>query len=108
VIHRHLDYPRDTPAEALPRAAIVDILERGDLADWQPIATAIANDPTGPFAEDVLRLIETFPMYGTSALWRAWIDRRRARAESTRQVDRPRPRGAHGADPRARPPRAPR
>lgn len=82
--HRHLEYPPDTPVEELPAAAIVDLLERGDLEAWQPIAAAVARDPLGPFAEKVMRLLDAYPMYGTSPLWRAWIDRCRARAERAR------------------------
>jgi len=81
VKHRHFELRSGMPAEELPSAAIVDMLERGDLTDWRPIADAIARDPNGELAEKVLRLIDVYPMYGTSALWRAWIDRTRARAE---------------------------
>ena len=79
--HRHLEIPPGTPAEELPSAAIADLLERGDLADWKQIAGAIARDPNGELAERVMRLVDAYPMYGTSALWRAWIDRARARSE---------------------------
>jgi hypothetical protein len=81
VIHRHLSYPADVAAEELPSAAIVDVLERGDLDQWRPIASAVARDPHGAFASRVLELVSVHPMYGTSPLWRAWIDRCRARAE---------------------------
>lgn len=84
MIHRHLAITPDTPVEDLPAAAIVDLLDRGDLGDWQPIAVAVARDPFGPFAAKVRELIDHFPMYGTSALWRAWIDRCRAREEGRR------------------------
>lgn len=73
--HRHLVYPPGTPAEELPAAAVVDLLERGDLDAWRPIAAAVARDPAGPFASRVMRLLDAYPMYGTSPLWRAWIDR---------------------------------
>ncbi len=79
--HRHLEVVSGTPAEALPLAAIVDILQRGDLDDWRPIARAIRRDPMGELAGKVLRLVDAYPMYGTSSLWRSWIDRCRARAE---------------------------
>ena len=79
--HRHLEVRPDTPVEERPLAAIADLLERGDLDDWRPILAAVARDPHGAFATRVLRLVEERPMYGTSALWRAWIDRCRARAE---------------------------
>ena len=78
--HRHLQFPPDTPPEAVPSAAIVEILQRGDLADWRPIAVAVARDPFGEFAERVARLADAYPAYGSSPLWRAWIERCRVRA----------------------------
>jgi len=81
MIHRHLAHVADTPPERLPSAALVDILERGDLDDWRPIAAAIAAEPRGPLAARLLRLVSAYPLYGTSSLWRAWIDRCQARHE---------------------------
>jgi len=69
---RHLDYAPDTAVTELGAAAIDDLLERGDLEAWTPLLGAIARDPWSPVAETVLH-----PMYGTSALWRTWIGRRR-------------------------------
>lgn len=82
--HRHIDYAAETPPAELPHAAIIDILDRGDLSDWKPIATAVARDPYGPLAHRVARLVDTYPMYGTSPLWRAWIEHCRTRAEGRR------------------------
>lgn len=81
MIYRHLDYPEHTPVTALGDAALDDLLDRGDLADWRPLAQAISADPFGEVAERVLRLCDANPRYGTSPLWRAWIARRRAMAE---------------------------
>jgi DNA-binding Xre family transcriptional regulator len=78
MIHRHLDYAEGTPVAALGDAALDDLLDRGDLNDWRPLAKAIATDPFGDLAERVLRLCDANPRYGTSSLWRAWIARRRA------------------------------
>ncbi len=78
MIHRHLDYPKETPPERLPVAALVDLLERGDLDDWQPLAAAIARDPHGDLAQRVERLLDAYPLYGTSPLWRAFLERVRA------------------------------
>lgn len=78
--HRHLDYPEDTPVTALGDAALDDLLDRGDLRDWRPLAKAILVDPFGEVAERVLRLCDANPKYGTSPLWRTWIARRRAMA----------------------------
>ena len=81
MIHRHLKVPDTAPPEAQPLARIVDLLQRGDLDDWKPIAQAIRRDPAGQFADRVLRLLAAYPSYGTSPLWRAWIDRCRSRLE---------------------------
>lgn len=79
---RHLDYPSATPVGELGPAALEALLDRGDLESWTPLVRAIAEDPWGATADTVLRLCEAHPMYGTSALWRTWIERRRARPES--------------------------
>ena len=79
--HRHLELRPGIPPEDLPSVAVADILERGDLADWKPLAEAIARDPWGKLAKSLSRLVDAYPMYGTSALWRAWTDRCRARIE---------------------------
>lgn len=79
MIHRHLDYD-DLPAPQRGLAALDDLLDRGDFTDWRPIAKAIAADPLGDLADQVLRLCDAHPMQGTSPLWRAWIAARRARA----------------------------
>jgi len=74
---RHLDYGADTPIEAMGPAALDALLERGDLHDWAPLLHAVVRAPWGRTAETVLRLCDAHPMYGTSELWRAWIERRR-------------------------------
>jgi hypothetical protein len=74
---RHLDYDEGTAPEELGAAAIDDLLDRGDLQAWAPLARAIHADPTGDLADTVLRLCAAHPMYGTCAMWRAWIERLR-------------------------------
>lgn len=78
---RHLDYPPGTPVVELGPAALDALLDRGDLENWTPLVRAIADDPWGETADTVLRLCEAHPMYGTSMLWRAWIERRRGHSE---------------------------
>lgn len=80
---RHLDYPDDVAADELGSAALDDLLERGDLQDWAPLLRRIAEDPHGRLAAKVLAVCEAHPMYGTSQLWRAWIERRRGEARRT-------------------------
>lgn len=79
--HRHLVSPEGTPVEQLDSAALDDILDRGDIADWAPLAAAVRRDPDGALAQRLLALVQAHPMYGTSPLWRDWITGlRRARA----------------------------
>lgn len=80
MIHRHLDVPPDTAPEDLPSAAIADILDRGDLDDWRGIAAAVARAPRGELAKRISALVDAFPSYGTSPLWRAFLERCRVRA----------------------------
>jgi hypothetical protein len=75
---RNLDYGADTPVEDLGPAAIDSLLERGDIGDWAPLLRAVADDPWGRTAETVLHLCDAHPMYGTTELWRGWIERRRS------------------------------
>lgn len=73
MIHRHLDYSQGTPPAQLGPAAVDDLLDRGDLADWAPLARAVADEPWGPLADTILRLCTAHTMYGTSRLWPAYI-----------------------------------
>ena len=79
MISRHLDYAPGDPVQALGLAALDDLLDRGDFADWTRLAEAVAADPHGPLADRVLGLVDAHPMFGTSRLWRGWIERRRDR-----------------------------
>jgi DNA-binding XRE family transcriptional regulator len=91
VIHRHLEIAPGTPIDELPLAAIHDRLDRGDLDDWRPLLRRIASDPQGKLAGAVERLVDEYPMYGTSPLLRSWIELCRAR-HAARALD--------GAEPR--------
>lgn len=78
MIHRHLDIPEGTAVEDLGLAALDDLLDRGDLSDWAPLAKAILAEPEGRLANSVVGLCEAHPMYGTSVLWSSWIKSLRA------------------------------
>jgi len=78
---RNLDYSAETALADLSPAALDDLLERGDLNDWAPLAAAVRADPHGALADMVLHLIDANPKYGTSPLWRHWIGRLRRRSK---------------------------
>ena len=50
--HRHLVHEELTPA------AIEDILDRGRMTDWEPLITAIEDNPHGGIAETTRKLCE--------------------------------------------------
>lgn len=82
--HRHLDVGSDTPVSALGSAALDDLLDRGDLDDWEPLLREIRRNPRGDVADRVLHLVERHPMRGTSPLWRGWIAKQRAASSPAR------------------------
>lgn len=69
--HRNL-----VPGSESTTAAIVDVLDRGTLADWRDLARRIRDDPTGEYARKVRRILEHTHFYGTSILWLDYLDRR--------------------------------
>ncbi|HVS62626.1 MAG TPA: helix-turn-helix transcriptional regulator [Thermoanaerobaculia bacterium] len=85
MIHRHLDIPGELSVRELPLAALHDLLERGDLDDWRPLLREIEERPNGEVAKEVARLIDAYPMYGTSPLLRGWLERCRHRLLPSRR-----------------------
>lgn len=75
--HRHLDIDPATSVTELGAAALDDLLDRGDLADWQPILREVRRDPWGTVANRIMGLVDGHAMYGTTPLWRAWIEEQR-------------------------------
>lgn len=88
MIHRHLDLVPDLPVRELPLAALHDLLERGDLDDWRPLLQEIEERPDGEVARAVERLVDVYPMYGTSPLLRAWFERCRHRFAGSGREER--------------------
>jgi DNA-binding XRE family transcriptional regulator len=75
--HRHLSGDDPGDPRQLGLAALDDILDRGDLSDWAPVAARVSSDPWGPLADAVLELVDAHPMAGTGTLWRRWVHERR-------------------------------
>lgn len=88
MLRRNLDYPEDAPVTELGAAALDDLLERGDLESWAPIARAVRADPHGVLAGTILQLCQSHRMYGTSFLWRTWIEGMRGRSGGLASIRR--------------------
>lgn len=68
--HRHIkDGYEDTVA------AVEDVLARGTVADWRELAERIRREPTGPAARFLQTVLEHVPMYGTTVIWRDFLQR---------------------------------
>jgi hypothetical protein len=72
--HRHLTHEELTPA------AIEDILDRGRMADWEPLVTAIQADPYGAIAEKTQELCER-PLCGSPVFRRVIAAARKAQPQ---------------------------
>ncbi|PSR32882.1 MAG: hypothetical protein C7B46_12415 [Sulfobacillus benefaciens] len=55
-------------------AVVADILERGTLADWRKLAREVCKDPQGPYARAVRRVVENTHFYGTTILWKDFLN----------------------------------
>lgn len=80
MLRRNLDYPQDLPVTELGAASLDDLLSRGDLESWLPLAQTVQREPHGALADTILQLCQSHEMYGTSSLWITWIDLLRRRS----------------------------
>ena len=71
--HRHLSHQRLTPA------ALDDLLENGNLADWQPVLARVRRDPYGLVAMRIAELLDARDYEERGALWRSYLDQSRSR-----------------------------
>ncbi len=90
MLRRNLDYDQNVPITELGAAALDDLLERGDLESWVPLAQAVQSEPHGGLADTILRLCESHEMYGTSNMWITWIERLRRQSGGLASIRRQR------------------
>ncbi len=74
--HRNLNH------KDLTLAAIDNIIERGELPDWVPLLRAIERDPYGDVASKTLRICKAREVYGSTAVFRRFVETKRARSET--------------------------
>lgn len=58
--------------------AVEDVLDRGSVDDWRELARRVVDDPDGPAARSLQVVLDNVPMYGTTALWRHFLEEVRA------------------------------
>ncbi len=66
---------RNVVPELSPNTAVVaDILDRGTVSDWRRLAREVRNQPEGPYARAVRRVVEGTHFFGTTILWKDFLD----------------------------------
>ncbi len=67
--------------------AVEDILDRGSVEDWRELARKVRQNPHGEAARSLRIVLANTYMYGTTAIWRAFLERveRRHRQEGCPQ-----------------------
>jgi hypothetical protein len=79
---RNIDASPADPVETWPYEALVTVVDRGLVPDWQPVFRAIQRSPWGLVARRVERYLAYREPDGVGTLFRLAIDRARARAEA--------------------------
>jgi DNA-binding transcriptional regulator YiaG len=84
---RNVSASPDDPVETWPFEGILAAIERGTLPDWRRLARAIAADPWGPVARQVLEALQLAHPYGTAELLESVVANvREHAAESERAI----------------------
>jgi DNA-binding transcriptional regulator YiaG len=74
---RNITASPNDPVETWPFEGILAAVERGTLPDWRRLAQAIAADPWGPVAQQVLEAVRISHPYGTTELLEGAVARAR-------------------------------
>lgn len=75
--HRHLNPGYEDSVEA-----VEDVLERGTVDDWRALAARIRQDPDGRAARALRVVLKNRYFYGTTAIWRRFLERLEAGKDS--------------------------
>jgi hypothetical protein len=67
--HRHLVDGYEDSVEA-----VQDVLERGSVEDWADLARRVSIDPHGAAASALTIVLDHGYMYGTTVIWRRFLD----------------------------------
>ncbi len=88
LLHRN-EHPPTGPVERWPMSAVLDVLDRGSVADWVPVVRALMRDPRGEFARALEQALQGTYLYGTSALFLTLIARLRDEREDPSTFPKP-------------------
>ncbi len=67
--HRHILEGHEQSVEA-----VEDVLARGSVGDWRALAAVVRAEPAGPAAQALRVVVQHVPMYGTTNLWRWFLE----------------------------------
>ncbi len=67
--HRHIGEGYEHTVEA-----VEDVLARGSVEDWRQLAAAVRAEPRGAAARSLRIVLDHVPMYGTTNLWRGFLE----------------------------------
>lgn len=81
VAFRNVDASPDDDVRTWPFEGLVEVIDRGLVADWQPVFAEIRCSPWGTVARRVERYLGYREHDGVSTLFRLVIDRARADAD---------------------------
>lgn len=79
---RNVDASPSDPVDTWPFEALVEVLERGLVTDWQPVFAEIRTHPWGETSRRILRWADNADDRAAAALFRAAINRARERMQS--------------------------
>ncbi len=83
---RNVDVDLDTPPDIWPLEALVTVLERGLIADWQPLFRAIRTQPWGVTARRVEQVIAMDATTPVSSLFRNFLTKIRTEREQSERA----------------------
>lgn len=84
---RNVDVPLDADVTDWPYEALVTVLERGLVADWQPVFRALRTDPWGPVARRVEHYLTYTDEPGVRVLFGRALAAARAALERSERAD---------------------
>ena len=84
---RNVDAALTDPVQTWPFEALVEIMERGLIADWRPILHELRREPWGVVARKVERWVAMSPEEPAAALFALAVGRVRQRAEDDERLE---------------------